>query len=47
MTFLTWDSVTWMSIAMVLVAIVIVAFLGFKVVALMNRDAEAHRNERR
>jgi hypothetical protein len=43
MNVLTWDIVTWMSIAMVAIAIVIVVFLGFKVVALMNRDAEAHK----
>ncbi len=43
MNVLTWDAVTWMSIAMVVIAIVIVVFLGFKVAALMNRDAEAHK----
>jgi hypothetical protein len=45
MNFLTWDSVTWLSIAMVVIAILIFVFLGFKVVALMNRDAEAHKND--
>ena len=45
MNVLTWDTVTWMSIAMVVIAIVIVVFLGFKVVALMNRDAEAHKHK--
>ena len=46
MNILTWDSVTWMSIVMVVLAIVIFVFLGFKVVALMNRDAETHQNDR-
>ena len=41
--FLTWDIVTLSSIAMVLAAIGIVVFLGFKVVELMQRDAEASR----
>jgi len=45
MNFLTWDLVTWLSIAMVVLAIVIFVFLGFKVLALMNRDAETHNNE--
>ena len=45
MNYLTWDLVTWMSILMVLIAIVIFVFLGFKVVALINRDAEAHKNQ--
>ena len=45
MNFLTWDLVTWMSIAMVVIAIVIFVFLGFKVVALMNRDAEVHKSD--
>ena len=43
--FLTWDAVTLMSIAMVIIAIVIIVYLVFKVVALMNRDAEAHKNQ--
>ncbi len=47
MNILTWDSVTWMSIVMVVIAIVIFVFLGFKVVALMNRDAEAHNDRQR
>jgi hypothetical protein len=46
MNFLTWDIVTLLSIAMVVIAVVIVVFLGFKVVALINRDAEAHKNDR-
>jgi hypothetical protein len=46
MNVLTWDTVTWMSIAMVLIAILIFVYLGFKVVALMNRDAEAHKNQK-
>jgi hypothetical protein len=45
MNFLTWDLVTWLSILMVVVAIVIFTFLGIKVVALMNRDAEAHKKQ--
>jgi hypothetical protein len=46
MNFLTWDFVTLLSIAMVVIAVVIVVFLGFKVVSLMNRDAETHKNDR-
>jgi uncharacterized protein YneF (UPF0154 family) len=45
MNVLTWDLVTWMSIIMVVIAVVIFVFLGFKVMALINRDAEAHKNE--
>ena len=45
MNVLTWDLVTLMSIAMVVIAVVIVVFLGFKVVALMKRDAEAHKSQ--
>ena len=45
MNFLTWDLVTWLSIIMVVIACVIFVFLGFKVFALMNRDAEAHKNQ--
>lgn len=41
---LTWDFVTWMSLAMVLIAILIIVFLIYKVITLMNRDAEAHKN---
>jgi hypothetical protein len=40
--FLTWDFVTLMSIAMVILAVAIIVFLGFKIVELMKRDAEAH-----
>lgn len=40
---LTWDFVTWMSLAMVAIAILIILFLVYKVIALMNRDAEAHK----
>lgn len=45
MNILTWDLVTWMSIIMVVIAVVIFVFLGFKVLALMNRDAAAHKNQ--
>jgi len=37
------DPVVWGSIAAVVVSVVIVVFLGFKIKALMNKDAEAHR----
>lgn len=39
------DPVLWMSILMVIIAIVIFVFLVFKVKSLMNRDAEAHKNQ--
>lgn len=42
---LTWDLVTLMSIAMVILAIVILVYLVFKVIALMNRDAEMNKNK--
>lgn len=45
MNFLNWDSVALLSLAMVVIAILIFLFLGFKVVALMNRDAKAHKNQ--
>ena len=45
MNFLNWDSVALLSLAMVAIAILIFLFLGFKVVALMNRDAKAHKNQ--
>lgn len=45
MNILTWDSVTLLSIAMVVIAIGIAVFLGFKVTALMNRDAAAHKKQ--
>ncbi|MFB1486731.1 MULTISPECIES: hypothetical protein [unclassified Thiocapsa] len=41
---LTWDFVTWMSLAMVAIAIIIIVFLVYKVITLMNRDAQAHKN---
>ena len=37
------DPVVWGSIGVVVVCIVIVVFLGFKIKALINKDAEAHR----
>jgi flagellar biogenesis protein FliO len=45
MNVLTWDLVTWMSIAMVVIAIAIFVYLGFKVMKLMNQDAEKHKSE--
>ena len=39
------DAVFWGSIISVLIAIVIFVFLVFKVKALMNKDAEAHKNQ--
>lgn len=44
MNVLTWDLVTWMSIAMVVIAIVIFVYLGFKVMKLMNQDAERNKS---
>lgn len=41
---LTWDAVTLMSLAMVAIAILVFIYLVYKVIALMNRDAEAHKN---
>lgn len=43
---MNWDPVMWMSILMVIIAIIIIIYLGFKVKALMNRDAEAHKKGR-
>jgi len=43
---MNWDPVMWMSILMVIIAIIIIIYLGFKVKALMNRDAEAHNKGR-
>ncbi len=43
---MNWDPVAWMSILMVIIAIGIAVFLGFKVMALMNRDAEAHKDQK-
>lgn len=40
---MNWDPVMWLSILMVIIAIVIIVFLGFKVKALMDKDAAAHR----
>ena len=37
------DPVVWGSIAAVAFCIVIVVFLGFKVKALINKDAEEHK----
>ena len=42
---MNWDPVAWMSVLMVVICIVIVVFLSFKVKALMNQDAEAHKNQ--
>jgi len=39
------DAVFWGSIISVLIAIVIFVYLGFKVVKLMNLDAERHKSE--
>jgi hypothetical protein len=44
---LTWDFVAWMSLAMVVIAILIFAYLIYKVITLMNRDAEAHKSRER
>ena len=41
-----WDPVLWMSLLMVILAIAIVVFLAFKVKSLINKDAEAHKNQR-
>jgi large-conductance mechanosensitive channel len=37
------DAVFWGAILSVAIAIIILVFLAFKVVKLMNRDAEEHR----
>jgi len=39
------DAVFWGSIISVVIAVVIVVYLGFKVVKLMNADAERHKTE--
>ena len=39
------DAVFWGSIIAVVIAIAIFVFLIFKVKALMNKDAEAHKNQ--
>jgi len=41
---MNWDPVAWMSVLMVVIAVIIVVFLSLKVKALMNRDAEEHKN---
>ncbi len=41
---MNWDPVMWMSILMVIIAIIIIIFLAFKVKALMDKDARAHKN---
>jgi ABC-type phosphate transport system permease subunit len=38
------DAVFWGSIISVAIAVVIFIYLGFKVVKLMNEDAERHKN---
>jgi prolipoprotein diacylglyceryltransferase len=40
---MNWDPVMWLSILMVIIAIIIIIFLAFKVKALMDKDADAHR----
>jgi large-conductance mechanosensitive channel len=39
------DAVFWGSIISVVFAVAIIAYLGYKVVKLMNQDAERHRGE--
>lgn len=39
------DAVFWGSIISVVIAVVIFIYLGFKVVKLMNEDAERHKGE--
>lgn len=41
---MNWDPVMWMSILMVIIAVIIIIFLGFKVKALMDKDAQARKN---
>ncbi len=43
---MNWDPVAWLSIVMVIACIVVVVFLYFKVRALMQRDAEAHKTQK-
>ena len=43
---MNWDPVAWMSVLMVVGSIVVVVFLYFKVRALMQRDAEAHKTQK-
>ena len=40
-----YDAVFWGSIVTVVIATVIVVFLGFKVKALIKKDAESHKNQ--
>lgn len=39
------DAVFWGSIISVVIAVVIFVYLGYKVVKLMNEDAERHKGE--
>jgi ABC-type phosphate transport system permease subunit len=39
------DAVFWGSIISVIIAVVIFVYLGFKVVKLMNEDAERHKSD--
>jgi large-conductance mechanosensitive channel len=39
------DAVFWGSIISVLIAVVILGYLVFKVIKLMNEDAERHKSE--
>jgi large-conductance mechanosensitive channel len=39
------DAVFWGSIISVLLAVIIIGYLIFKVIRLMNEDAERHKNE--
>ena len=43
---MNWDPVAWMSVLMVIGSAVVVVFLYFKVRALMQRDAEAHKTQK-
>ena len=45
MTLLNLDPVAWGSIVAVAISVIIVVFLVFKIKALVNRDAEAHKNQ--
>ena len=40
-----WDPVALGSIVVVAICVVIVVFLGFKVKALVKKDADAHKNQ--
>jgi heme/copper-type cytochrome/quinol oxidase subunit 2 len=42
---MNWDAVAVMSVVMVVICVVIVVFLGFKVKALVKKDADAHKNQ--